>query len=523
MSRAFLVLACFALTAQAPVPTAQPAAGGTVASILGARKMALARLGVRRRKRLEISGLLTGLDLHGSFHTWQDGERERSDENLGIRSQSVLRLGDREYITNASGNVRRLRGLLAKRQRSEDFIDSEAFLEQPQYAKLVSRVVLPGGNEAFDIAVSPPEGQPLDVYVDTKTFMIDRMSYVDSDASTTIDYSDYRNAEGTLVAYTEVTSDGDHPYDITQTTTEVRAGKPIDGAVFAVPKTTEIETQTPITVPLRQRRGHLYAAVTLRGRTYDFLLDTGSQGIVVDTRVADETLLLPEGKLEVSGARRTGGLGLASLDSITIGGARLPVKVVSVLDLASATGGSTDIEGILGYPFFAASEVRIDSAKMTMTFARPGTLAPGGVKLDVDVDRELPEILASVDGTQGRFLVDTGNGNELLIFHRFAQEHPGRISYVGQMPTTNFGVGGSTRAVSSIISELDIGPFRLFNRRGDIMLTDTGAFADQFDAGNIGLPVLRNFITTFDLANEAMYLEQGPNFDDGRYRPVIEP
>lgn len=521
VSRVLWALAALALTAQAP---AVPGSGAdTLAGVLIARKIALRHLGAHDYKRFEVSGLLTGLDMQGSFHTWQDGERQRSDENLGIRSQTVLRVGAGEFIVNSSGNVRRLHGLLVKRQRSEDFIESEKFLDEPKYSTLVSRVTLPSGADAFDVAVSPPDGQPLSVDIDAKTFMIDRMSYVDSDASTTIDYADYKTVAGALVAYTEVTSDGDHQFDITQRTTDVRVNKPIDSSVFAIPKTTQIETDGPVTVPIHERRGHLYASVTLRGRMFDFLIDTGSQGIVVDTRVAGATLLLPQGKLEVSGARRIGGLGLAALDSIRIGGARLPVNVVSVLDLSSATGGAMEIDGILGYPFFAAAEVRIDPVRMTMTFAKPGMLAPAKEKFDVDVDRELPEILASVDGTQGRFLVDTGNGNELLIFHRFAQAHPGRISYAGQSPTSNFGVGGTTRAVRATISELDLGPFRLFNRRGDIILTDTGAFADQFDAGNIGLPILRNFTTTFDLANEALYLQQGPNYDDGRYRTVTEP
>ncbi|MDQ6823530.1 MAG: aspartyl protease family protein [Candidatus Eremiobacteraeota bacterium] len=521
MPRIVWALACLALTAQAPAPP--PPAAETIGSILTARKIVLRHLGVRDHKRLEASGLLTGLNLQGSFHTWQAGERERSDENLGIRSQTVLRSGEREFIINSSGNVRRLHGLLVRRQRSEDFIESADFLDRPEYSTLVSRVTLPSGAEAFDIAVSPPGGQPLNVDIDAKTLMIDRLAYVDSDALTTIDYSNYKSISGALIPFAEVTSDGNHQYDITQITTDVRVDKPIDESVFAVPKTTQIETDKPITIPIRERRGHLYAAVSLRGRTYDFLIDTGSQGIVVDSRIAGDTLLLPQGSLEVSGARRTGGLGLASLDSVQIGGARLPVKVVSVLDLTSATGGTMEIDGILGYPFFAAAEVRIDPVAMTMTFSRPGMLPPGKEKFDVDVDRELPEVLASVDGTEGRFLIDTGNGNELLIFHRFAQAHPGRIPYAGKSPTSNFGVGGSTQAVSATISELDLGPFRLFNRRGNIMLTDTGAFADQFDAGNIGLPVLRNFTTTFDLANEAMYLERGSNFDDGRYRTVTEP
>jgi hypothetical protein len=54
------------------------------------------------------------------------------------------------------------------------------------------------------------------------------------------------------------------------------------------------------------------------------------------------------------------------------------------------------------------------------------------------------------------------------------------------------------------------------------MQSDQGAFADRFDAGNIGMAVLRNFVVTFDLANAKMYLQRSAAFDDGRYRPRLE-
>ena len=50
------------------------------------------------------------------------------------------------------------------------------------------------------------------------------------------------------------------------------------------------------------------------------------------------------------------------------------------------------------------------------------------------------------------------------------------------------------------------------------MLATRGAFADRFDAGNVGLGILRNFVLTFDMAHDALYVERGADFDDGRAR-----
>jgi hypothetical protein len=50
------------------------------------------------------------------------------------------------------------------------------------------------------------------------------------------------------------------------------------------------------------------------------------------------------------------------------------------------------------------------------------------------------------------------------------------------------------------------------------MLATRGAFADRFDAGNVGLGVLQNLLVTFDEAHAMLYVERGSQFDDGGAR-----
>jgi hypothetical protein len=137
-----------------------------------------------------------------------------------------------------------------------------------------------------------------------------------------------------------------------------------------------------------------------------------------------------------------------------------------------------------------------------------------------------------VNQVEGRFLLDTGNSNELLVFHRFAAAHPGLVPFsISRMQSDprgtssfhfaeNRGVGGSSSAVMAIVNQLELGPFKLYNRMTDVMLSDTGAFADRNEAGNIGLGSLRNFVITFDYASHTLYLDRPRWFDDGRYRNV---
>lgn len=486
--------------------------------MLTARKNALAAMHVHAPRTLELRGVLLGAGMQGQFHSWQTGNDERYDESVGGRTETTMRLDDRQYIVNESGNVRQLHGLLLRRQRTEDFIGDDGFVNEPQYDMFAGAKQLSDGRSVYEIVVTPPDGQSETVDLDAKSLMIDRISYDEDDGTSTEDFFDYRTAHGALVYQKEVDSNGDHLYDITHDVTKIIVDGVIGPAVFAVPQTTVVQTDKPVTVPLSNHEGHYYTRVTIGGRSYNFLVDTGAQGIVLDTRVARDLNLTPQGHLEVSGTARTGGLGIASLDAIQIGGVSLPVHSVSVLDLRGSTG-HFDADGVLGYPFFASAEVTIDPVAQTMTFSKPGSLHPQGEAVPVDVDRQLVELTAKVNGAEGRFLLDTGNSTELLLFAPFMHAHPYLVGFQERHFASDYGIGGSTATISAIVNELDVGGYRLFNRYTNLMQSDRGAFADRFDAGNIGMGVLRNFVVTYDLANARVYMQRGAAFDDGHDRP----
>ena len=478
----------------------------------------MAALHVRATKSLEIIGSIAGGALIGSFHTWVQNDNARHDERIGPRTVSSIRVGQNEYMVNESGDVRQLHGVLERRQRTQDFIDDEDFVSQPQFDKLQGLTALPDGRQVYDIDLSPPDGQPETLDLDAKTLMIDRISYDEDDGVSTEDYYNYGVFRGALIAAREVDSNGDHDFDLTHLTRHITVDGHIDPSVFLLPPSTVVQADKPVTVPIREEQGHWYAQVHIGSKDYMFLLDTGAQMIALDTRVAREQGLKVSGRLQVAGAQRVGGLGFAALDAIDVGGVKLPVRSVSVLDLHGSTG-AFDADGVLGYPFFAAAEVTIDPISRSMTFGKPGSLHPDGIPFAIDVDRQLVEMPGVVNHVDGNFVVDTGNSTEMLLYEPFMRTHPYIVPLQDrEHAASDFGVGGSASASFGYVDELDIGPFRLYNRYANIMLGDRGAFADRFDAGNIGMGVLKNFVVTFDEANEKMFAEKSSAFDDGRYR-----
>jgi predicted aspartyl protease len=475
-------------------------------------------MGGTNPQTLETQGRLTGLDVEGTFHAWHDGQNDRFDQKLGVRLERTIRVGDREYVINSNGDVRMLVGSLVRRQVTQDFIASDDLVAKPQYSTLLGRSVLPDGRTVVQVQVAPPGGDVEVVSFDGVTQMIDRVAFTDSDGIETLDYSDYRVVDNALVPFVEVDSDGDHQYDVTQHVLAVSVDKPISPDVFVPPPNRTVATDTPVTVKMSYLNGHYYVPVGIHGKTYTFLVDTGAQGVVIDSRIAAQLVLIPEGLLQVRGAKRVDAVGVASLDSIDVAGVDLPLGEVSIVNLNESTNGAFPIDGVLGYPFFAAAEVRMDFDHLTMTFGKPGSLPVLGQRLDLDTDRELVEVATKINNTPTDCLIDTGNSGELLVFNPFVQAHPGTIQFAGAQQVSNFGVGGSMSAVGTYVDELDLGTFRLYNRFANIMLSQSGAFADRIDGGNIGVGTLHNFVTTFDVANRAMYLQPSFSFDDGRYR-----
>jgi hypothetical protein len=467
----------------------------------------------------ETTGSLAGARLTGSFHAWQQGDDERVDQILGPRVDRTLRLGDQLFAQDSNGNVRRLTGVLARRERTQRFIDSGAFVSAPE--RCVPRGPAPvEGRRTYALDVAPEGGETETLYLDAVTGLPDRVAYDDDDGRTTIDYSDWRTIEGHRFAFRTVESDGNHRFDTTQITSSVSLDVPIDPGVFAPLVQRPIDMTGSEVVPLAWYGGHLFAPVRISGRPYTFLVDTGAQDILIDRHVAADLHLAPLGAFEASGAARTGGLQLVRLDEFDVGSGRLHDLVVSTIDLGASTSGAFRIDGILGYPFFATTAVRLDVANRTMTFGPPGSLALAlaGQRLDVDLDRSFPEAHVNLGGnTAASLLIDTGDAAELLLYKPFVDMHPGIVPF-SVTERESFGIGGQTQSYRSLLDVLDVAGFKLYHVETDVMLATSGAFADRFDAGNLGLGVLRNFIVTFDYTGGAIYVEKSATFDDGSLR-----
>jgi hypothetical protein len=457
------------------------------------------------------------LGLHGSFTQWDSGDDERRDERLGIRTSTTLKLGDRLFVKDENGAVRELLGIEKRRQVTEDFLGSSSFTSEPQYSQSAGTATLPDGRHVDLLEVTPPGGEPYRVAIDRATGLIVQIGYEEADALETTTMRDQRVVDGMLVPFVSVQSNGDTTYDVTTTVTTVDPHATIDPARFAPLRADDVVAPAPVTVHFDERDGLVIVPVQIGAQTYHFLLDSGSQSDVLDTALAKSLHLAVQGLLEVTGAQRTGSNGVAELDGLSIGGVAMPMHIVTVLDLSGVLRTGR-VDGILGYPLFAAASVRIDPSAHTLTIASPGALAAQGDKLDIDTDRELADAQVRIDGTPARVLVDTGDANELLLFEHFVRAQLGVAALLAGHEQRGLGIGGSIPTRSATIDDLQIGRYHLYRRRAVLVLAQHGAFADRNDDGNIGYGTLRNFVSTWDLPDHAIYVTPARGFDDGRFR-----
>jgi len=464
-------------------------------------------------------GTLAGEGLTGTYRVVRDGVNQREDDILGPRHETTLQLGDRVFVRNANGNVRELRGYLRRRVLTEDLLDSGDFVKHPELARFVGWGDV-GETKAWRLEVNAQGGEPETLWIDPSSGLPLRLEYLDGDGPSYVDYSDWRDVKGRKIAFRNVITDGDHRFDTVQQTTSVAIGDPVDPQAFAPLAPRRLDTDRVHTVPLVERYGHVGVTVRIANKDWFFILDTGAQSILVDDSVLGAAGVTGQGAMEVRGAGRSGGLETATLPLLEVDGARMNDVVVSALDLSRDLAGGMKIDGILGYPFFASALVELDFADHVLRFGPPGSFVPKGTRIDLDVDRELAEANFQLnDRIDAPFIVDTGNSSEMLLYRPFLDAHPGVVPF-SAAASWNYGIGGTNATYRTSLDDLTVAGFHLYHRNVDVVLANTGAFADRVDAGNVGLGVLRNFDATFDLGGASMYLAPVAGFDDGRNRVV---
>jgi hypothetical protein len=194
------------------------------------------------------------------------------------------------------------------------------------------------------------------------------------------------------------------------------------------PAATRFEPQ-PVRVPARILSNFfLVEAKQADGRTYRFMVDTGSSVTLVSPRLADALKLkerrgTPPRTLPVRGANgREIDLPSVTLKSIQLGEARFertPAIVYDFSDLSAHLG--LPIDGVIGFPLFRDTLLTLDYPAATLELSPNPVVAPPPVRQPrtsvIPFDRAQPTPLIPVQMDNESFfaLIDSGSDGGLAL------------------------------------------------------------------------------------------------------------
>jgi hypothetical protein len=252
--------------------------------------------------------------------------------------------------------------------------------------------------------------------------------------------------------------------------------------------------------------------------TLNFILDSGSSGISLDSTTVDYFKLRPE----PSNRSIRGIAGIKKVSFLYNRKLKFPGLTVDSLDfhvndysiLTSVYGERVD--GIMGYSLLSRYIVKLNYDDHTMEIFSQGTMRyPKGGFLLKPYINTLPVHTARLRDEHtynSRFLHDIGAGVCLMLTKDFAEDSAVISKKRRLYPKEGEGIGGTILMNMTVVKELKIGPYRFRN-------VPTYIFDDQFNvtsypylAGLIGNDILRRFNVIFNYEKRDIYLTPNTHY-----------
>jgi len=283
-------------------------------------------------------------------------------------------------------------------------------------------------------------------------------------------------------------------------------------------KATEI-TQVPFTT---FTGGVVVVKARLLGHpdTLNFIMDTGSAGISLDSSTCLRLKLKPEltdklimgigGVRQLSYVRNLSLLyGNIQVDSLDFH--------VSDYDILSSVYGDR-IDGIIGYSFFSRYIVRIDyDSNILYVYNRGNFKYPKGGLMLNPVMINLPVQGGYIRDTREvstRFYFDTGAGLCVLLNSDFIRDSSILNQEKKPLPTQAQGMGGKTNMMVTTMKEFRLGPYKFKNIPIHIFEDEYNVTSYPYLAGLIGNDILRRFNIIMNYDKRTFYLMPNSHYRD---------
>jgi hypothetical protein len=514
------IAAGMCLAFAAPLSAEQANSG--VDSIVAASGSALGTAALANKRGVALDGSIEVLGIAGTSQEWQD--LRSGDFASSVVAGPVS--GDNGYDGTHVWNRDPFGVVWDDGSRDAYYGALEAAyvgsyaLWKPHYGGATVTLGTPQSAEgrSYDVlTVTPRGGLPFDYWIDAATHLPYRTVVPIGIITTTTTFTNYRTFDGLQVPATQKQESVQGASVFT--VKAVRFDAPEIAQRVARPQPSvhdfSIAGGGQASVPFDLVDNHVVLDVSIDGKgPFRFILDTGGN-LVIDNDLAKSLRLGAAGSMQGLGVGSgTDTFNFTTIDSLDIGGAHIGRLYASVAPIRTGFGvsGGEPVDGLIGFETLARFVTTFDYPNRRLTFRLPGSPPVTGGKTSAFVfngtDPMLPCRIASADGT---CTVDTGSRSALDVYGPFAKVHPGLVTGLTADGIGGFGVGGPAFGQLGRTS-LDIGGYEIPNIIAGVSSQEKGAFADPFQAGNVGGAVWRRFAVTFDYPHETITLVPGADF-----------
>jgi Aspartyl protease/PDZ domain len=254
--------------------------------------------------------------------------------------------------------------------------------------------------------------------------------------------------------------------------------------------------------------------------TLNFILDTGSSGISLDSSTAEYLKLhtIPTDRTirGIAGIRKVNFLYNRSLHfpGITVDSLDFHINDYSIL---TAVYG-VQIDGIIGYSILSRYIMKLDYDSLRLTFSSRGTFRypRGGYLLRPAINMLVAQPMRVKDSKtiNSRFLYDMGAGLCMLLSRDFVEDSMFVDKKKKFWTKEGEGLGGKIDMELRVIKEVKLGPYRFRNVPVFVFEDEFNVTSYPYLGGLIGNDILRRFNVILNYAQGDIFLMPNSHFTE---------
>jgi Aspartyl protease/PDZ domain len=264
----------------------------------------------------------------------------------------------------------------------------------------------------------------------------------------------------------------------------------------------------------------LQAKLGINETPLNFILDTGSGGISLDSATCSEINISPvKTDTTITGIAGVKKVPFVFNETLHLPGldvTGLNFHVVDYSVLSSVYGEK--IDGVIGYAFLNRYIVKINFDSVFLEVYSPGAMEyPSGGTTLHPIFTALPIQWLNIKDKRKmgfNFYIDTGAGLNLLLNEQFVADSNLLRKKRKPVVTQAEGVGGRLRMRLTVIKRLKVGPYTFFNVPTYLYADSFNVTAYPFVGGLLGNDLLRRFNLTLNYPERNIHLLPNTHFKE---------